>query len=326
MIKLRENQPRRAQEDAMKITTLVLILFILAAIFATYPAFFKATPTAAQEETAPPVYFAGGCFWGTEHMMSLVPGVIDVTSGYANGTVDNPDYRTVVSGTTGHRETVKVTYNPAMVTLTELVELFFSSIDPTVENRQGNDIGSQYQTGIYYTNEEDGAVISRLAEAEKGKHPAFVVEIAPLSAFYDAEDYHQDYLIKNPWGYCHLGPDDFERAKQTGKQEAPRKAEYRSISPEEAKKRMDAGEALIIVDVREPYEFDAGHIPGAINLPLGSLVDLAKTQLPDKDALIYLYCRSGARSRSGAMLMVKEGYTNLYDLGGIINWPYEVVK
>lgn len=311
----------------MKYLTPVLMMVIAVGLLFTAIAVSKrTTPVATAEEAAPPVYFAGGCFWGVEHMMSMVPGVIEAKSGYAQGTMENPDYRTVVSGTTGHRETVEVRYNPEMVTLTELVELFFSAIDPTVENRQGNDVGSQYQTGIYYTNEEDGAVISQLAEAEKGKHPAFVVEIAPLSAFYDAEDYHQDYLIKNPWGYCHLGPDDFERAKQTGKQEAPRKAEYRSISPEEAKKHMDAEEALIIVDVREPYEFDAGHIPGAINLPLGSLVDLAKTQLPDKDALIYLYCRSGARSRSGAMLMVKEGYTNLYDLGGIINWPYEVVK
>ncbi len=310
----------------MKLTTLVLILLVLAAVFAVYPAFFKATPTSAQEETAPPVYFAGGCFWGTEHMMSLVPGVMDVTSGYANGTVDNPDYRTVVSGTTGHRETVKVTYNPAMVTLTELVELFFSSIDPTVENRQGNDVGTQYQTGIYFENEQDGKIIQALAEQEKTRHADFKVEIAPLTAFWEAEDYHQDYLIKNPGGYCHLGPDDFERAKQTGKQETPRKAEYRAIKPAEAKERMDAGEEILIVDVREPYEFAAGHIPGAINLPLGNLVQLAQSQIPDKDTLVFLYCRSGARSRSGAMQLVKEGYTNLYDLGGIINWPYDIVK
>ena len=278
-------------------------------------------------ETAPRViYFAGGCFWGVEHMMSLVPGVIAARSGYANGTVENPDYRTVVTGTTGHRETVEVTYNPDLVTLEELVGLFFSSIDPTVQNRQGNDVGTQYQTGIYYRDEADGQVISRLAEAEKGKHSAFHVEIAPLTAFYEAEDYHQDYLIKNPGGYCHLTTADFDRARETGKKPEPRKAEYRRISPQDAKARMDAGEEIIIVDVREPYEFAAGHIKGAVNLPLGSLVELAKEKLPNKDALIYLYCRSGARSRSGAMALVAEGYTNLYDLGGIISWPYEVVQ
>ena len=311
----------------MKYLTPVLMAVIaIGLVFTAIAVTRRTASTATAEEVASPVYFAGGCFWGVEHMMSLVPGVTEAKSGYAQGSMENPDYRTVVSGTTGHRETVEVRYNPDMVSLTELVQLFFSAIDPTVQNRQGNDVGSQYQTGIYYTNEADGEVIRQLAAAEKEKHPAFVVEIAPLTAFYDAEDYHQDYLIKNPGGYCHLGPDDFERAKQTGKQEAPRKPEYRSITPEEAKKRMDAGVAVLIVDVREPYEFEAGHIPGAINLPLGSLIDLAKTHLPDKDALIFLYCRSGARSRSGALQMVKEGYTNLYDLGGIINWPYEVVK
>lgn len=278
-------------------------------------------------EAAPRViYFAGGCFWGVEHMMSLVPGVISARSGYANGTVENPDYQTVVTGATGHRETVEVSYNPDLVTLEELVGLFFSAIDPTVQNRQGNDVGTQYQTGIYYQDEADGQAVTRLAEAEKGRHSAFHVEIAPLTAFYEAEEYHQDYLIKNPGGYCHLTTADFDRARETGRKPEPRKAEYRRISPQDAKANMDAGTQIIIVDVREPYEFASGHIKGAINLPLGNLPELAREHLPDKDALIYLYCRSGARSRSGAMALVAEQYTNLYDLGGIIAWPYEVVR
>ncbi|MDD2561191.1 MAG: rhodanese-like domain-containing protein [Eubacteriales bacterium] len=101
---------------------------------------------------------------------------------------------------------------------------------------------------------------------------------------------------------------------------------YRRISPQEAKAAIDAGENPVIVDVREPFEFVQGHIPGAINLPLGDLSRSAVEQLPDKDALIYLYCRSGSRSASGAYELIQMGYTNLHDLGGIIDWPYEVSR
>ena len=154
-----------------------------------------AAPALSEAEGMKTIYFAGGCFWGVEHMMELVPGVKDAVSGYANGTVDNPDYGQVVSGSTGHRETVKVTYDPELVKLEELTELFFSAIDPTVKNRQGNDVGSQYQTGVYYADEADGEIIQALAEAEKRKHSAFVVEIEPIRNFWEAEEYHQDYLI-----------------------------------------------------------------------------------------------------------------------------------
>ena len=303
----------------MNLTVTVILILVLVSL-----AFFIVPVSAATQGKL--VYFAGGCFWGTEHMMGMVPGVISAVSGYANGTVKNPDYQQVVTGQTGHRETVEVLYDPSLVTLEELLELYFSSIDPTVRNRQGNDIGTQYQTGVYYTSEEDGVIVNAVAEAEKTKYPVFYVEIAPLTSFWDAEEYHQDYLVKNPGGYCHIGQEEFERARNTGKKPEPLKAEYRVIKPVDAKASIDAGLNPIIVDVREPYEFKAGHIPGAINLPLGNLAKLAETQLPDKNALIYLYCRSGARSQSGAMQLVRQGYTSLYDLGGIINWPYDVVK
>ena len=100
---------------------------------------------------------------------------------------------------------------------------------------------------------------------------------------------------------------------------------HREIGSAELNALLKDGKALLI-DVREAAEFGAGHIPGAVNLPLGSLTELAAAELPDKDALIYLYCRSGARSQTGALQLVRLGYTNLYDLGGIINWPYDIVR
>ena len=303
-----------------------IAIALLAVITAALVFIQPKTPVSAETLEERTVYFAGGCFWGVEHMMQQVPGVVSARSGYANGSLENPDYQTVVKGNTGHRETVEVVYNPQLVTLEELVSLYFSAIDPTVKNRQGNDIGTQYQTGIYYLSQEDGALIQSLAETEKTRHSAFYVEIAPLKNFYPAEEYHQDYLVKNPGGYCHLNQDDFERARQTGRQAPVRIAEYRTIHPQDAKEQMDKGTKIIIVDVREPFEFASAHIKDAVNLPLGDLLNLAKENLPDKHALIYLYCRSGARSRTGAMMLVKEGYTNLYDLGGIINWPFDVVK
>ncbi len=187
---------------------LVLILMLSLAV----------VPALSVGEGMKTIYFAGGCFWGVEHMMELVPGVKDAVSGYANGTLDNPDYGQVISGNTGHRETVKVTYDPQMVSLSQLTELFFSAIDPTVKNRQGNDIGSQYQTGIYYADAADGDVIHALAQAEQEKHSTFKVELAPLTSFWPAEEYHQDYLDKNPLGYCHIGPAAFEEAKKLTKQ------------------------------------------------------------------------------------------------------------
>lgn len=155
------------------------------------------------------IYLAGGCFWGIEYLMQSIPGVLDATSGYANGTGEaDADYRTVCTGTTGFRETVRVTYDPDQVSLDALLLAYFYVIDPTVENRQGNDRGTQYQTGVYYTNEAARETVERIAAIERGRSEKFMVEIGPLVNFYPAEEYHQDYLEKNPGGYCHIPRDE----------------------------------------------------------------------------------------------------------------------
>ena len=157
------------------------------------------------------IYLAGGCFWGIEYLMESMQGVIDVESGYANGSCSaDADYKTVCTGKTGFRETVRVEYDPEKISLDAILMAYFYVIDPTVENRQGNDIGSQYQTGIYYTNDKAKETIERIADIEKSRSSEFHVEIAPLKNFYPAEEYHQDYLTKNPNGYCHIPREEIE--------------------------------------------------------------------------------------------------------------------
>lgn len=153
------------------------------------------------------IYLAGGCFWGMEKLMQSIPGVIDAQSGYANGTGKaDAKYQTILGGKTGFRETVRVEYDPAKVSLDHLLLAYFYVIDPTVLNKQGNDTGTQYQTGIYYTNTQAQAVVERIVELERGRHKVFAVEVGPLKNYYPAEEYHQNYLDKNPGGYCHISP------------------------------------------------------------------------------------------------------------------------
>ena len=157
------------------------------------------------------IYLAGGCFWGMEQLMQSIPGVLDAQNGYANGTcAADADYKTVCGGNTGFRETVRVEYDPDQVSLDALLLAYFYVIDPTVENRQGNDIGSQYQTGVYYTNDKAKETVERIAEIERGRSDKFFVEIGPLKNYYPAEEYHQDYLEKNPGGYCHIPKEEME--------------------------------------------------------------------------------------------------------------------
>jgi peptide methionine sulfoxide reductase msrA/msrB len=151
------------------------------------------------------IWLAGGCFWGVEAYMARIYGVADVTSGYANGKTENPSYEDVSYGGSGHAETVHVSYDPARTNLKTLLELFFKVIDPTSRDQQGNDVGSQYRTGIYYTDEGDLKVIREVVAAEQAKHDRpIVTEELALKGYYLAEEYHQDYLEKNPNGYCHI--------------------------------------------------------------------------------------------------------------------------
>lgn len=207
------------------------------------------------------IYFAGGCFWGTEHYFKQVRGVVATQVGYANGRVPEsvshqprtgsttdqaqpavvalgtltdptqpivagsspatlmdeaqpiapetaawaPTYEEVYTDTTGFAETVQLKYDPEQVSLRLLGELFFRSIDPTSLNRQGNDVGTRYRTGVYYTNPEDRELFESLfREVEQAVGAPLAVELEPLQNFYSAEEYHQDYLDKHPEGYCHL--------------------------------------------------------------------------------------------------------------------------
>lgn len=151
------------------------------------------------------IYLAGGCFWGIEHLMQSIPGVIDARSGYANGyRAEDATYQKICTTDTGFRETVRVEYDPQKVSLDALLLAYFYVIDPTIQNRQGNDVGSQYQTGVYYTNDRAKEIVERIAEIERSRSREFHVEIGPLLSFYPAEEYHQDYLANNPGGYCHI--------------------------------------------------------------------------------------------------------------------------
>lgn len=151
------------------------------------------------------IYLAGGCFWGVEGYFKRIEGVKDTTCGYANGRTENPSYEDVCRHDTGHAETVKVDFDDEVISLEDLLIYYFRIIDPVSVNKQGNDVGTQYRTGIYYTDESQLPVIKAAIEREQRKYSEKIaVEVLPIENFYSAEEYHQDYLDKNPNGYCHI--------------------------------------------------------------------------------------------------------------------------
>ncbi len=154
------------------------------------------------------IYFAGGCFWGVEEYFSRVPGVIETEVGYANGKTENPTYDDVCHNSTGHVETVKVSYDESLASLETLIARLFRIIDPTLLNRQGPDRGRQYRTGVYSENEDDLAGAKAWVESVAGKYKKpLQTEVLPLENYSRAEEYHQKYLKKNPGGYCHIDLD-----------------------------------------------------------------------------------------------------------------------
>ena len=151
------------------------------------------------------LYLAGGCFWGLEAFLKRLPGVRRTVAGYANGSTENPSYRDVCNWNTGHAETVAVTYDRRILPTDVLLDGFFEVVDPTSLNRQGNDAGTQYRSGIYWQDEADLPAIEAALRRQQARYTEpIVTEIEPLDGFYAAEDYHQDYLGKNPHGYCHI--------------------------------------------------------------------------------------------------------------------------
>ncbi len=161
-----------------------------------------------KENSSEIAYLAGGCFWCLEAVYDELKGVTDVISGYSGGNVPNPSYEAVCTGETGHAETVQITFNPQVITYRQLLEVFFSIHDPTILNRQGADVGTQYRSAIFYTGPDQKAIAEQLIQEmqhEQVWDKPVVTEVRPFSVFYTAEAYHQEYFKRNPYqGYCML--------------------------------------------------------------------------------------------------------------------------
>jgi peptide methionine sulfoxide reductase msrA/msrB len=155
--------------------------------------------------------FAGGCFWGVEHLLQAVPGVISATSGYTGGTLDNPTYKQVCTGRTAHAEAVEVVYDPSKVTYEQLAKRFFEIHDPTQLNRQGPDTGTQYRSAVFYADESQKQAAEKLLARLRELGYNVVTRLEPAGKFWPAEDYHQDYLAKHPERRCHLPVPRFDK-------------------------------------------------------------------------------------------------------------------
>jgi peptide-methionine (S)-S-oxide reductase len=175
----------------------------LAAFFFLSASQAQGEPVAGTEKAV----FAAGCFWGVEKVFSALKGVSSTQVGYTGGTAPNPTYEQVCTGRTGHAEAIEISFDPSVISYEELLEVFFRHHNPTTLNRQGNDVGSQYRSAIFYhSSQQKKAAETALAALDKAKlfRDGIVTEVSPASDFYRAEEYHQKYLKKNPLGYCNL--------------------------------------------------------------------------------------------------------------------------
>lgn len=161
------------------------------------------------------IFLAAGCFWGAQHYLKQIRGVVETETGFANGDTEKPTYEEVYTDRTGYAEAVRVVFDPEVLPLRKLLNLYFDCIEPTSVNRQGNDEGTRYRTGIYYIEPEDYLTIKEVFdEVQRGYSAPLAVEVGPIRNFYAADEYHQDYLDKHPDGYCHLPQALFEFARQ----------------------------------------------------------------------------------------------------------------
>ncbi len=159
------------------------------------------------------IYLAGGCFWGVEKAFQSLKGITNTTVGYLNGKIENPTYELVKKGNSEFKEAVKIVYDESVIPLNIILKAFFICIDPSQSDGQKGDLGSQYLTGVYYVDENDFKEINDYFNKEKKKYKEFYTELKPLENFYEAEEYHQNYLIKNPHGYCHIQKEEYEKIK-----------------------------------------------------------------------------------------------------------------
>ena len=161
------------------------------------------------------IFLAAGCFWGAQHYLKQIRGVVETETGFANGNTENPKYEEVYTDTTGYAEAVRVVFDPAVLPLRKLLNLYFDCIEPTSVNRQGEDEGTRYRTGIYYIETEDYLTIKEVYdEVQRGYSAPLAVEVEPIRNFFPADESHQDYLTKHPDGYCHLQQALFEFARK----------------------------------------------------------------------------------------------------------------
>ena len=164
------------------------------------------------------IHFAGGCFWGAEHYFRNIEGVVDTEVGFANGDLPSPTYEQVYTDTTGYAETVRVVYDSGKIPLDELVRDFFCAIDPLSLNKQGEDEGTRYRTGVYYSDPADLGILKKVFDEVQSLYPSpLAVELEPLRNFWPADARHQDYLVKNPSGYCHVTKREFDAVKALNK-------------------------------------------------------------------------------------------------------------